>query len=119
VPLPPPQPAPPRRPRPPHTYPTPRAPPPPTGAALPSRCRDGVCIYFEKQHKKAKNEPTISQQVGEVRVRPWKREAAARRDKRHSASGEAVVAWMGRERVVGKWVSQSAATKERGGEASA
>ena len=65
------------------------------------------------------NEPTISQQVGEVRVRPWKREAAARRDKRHSASGEAVVAWMGRERVVGKWVSQSAATKERGGEASA
>jgi len=81
------------------------------------RCRDGVCISFEKQHKKAKNEPTISQQVGEGRVRPWKREAAAQRDKRHAASGEAVVASMVGERGVGKWASKSAATKEKAGEA--
>ena len=96
--------------------PRPAPPSPPTGVALPSGCRDGACISFEKQHKKAKHEPTISQQVGEGRVRLWKREheAAARRDKLHSASGEAVVASMGGERVVGKWVSQLAAMKERG-----
>jgi hypothetical protein len=49
------------------------------------------------------------------RFRPWKREAVAERDKRHSASGEAVLVSMGGEGVVGKWATPSAVTKERGG----
>ncbi len=50
------------------------------------------------------------------RFRPWKQEAVAECNKRHSASGEAVVALMGREGVVGKWASRLAVTKERGEE---
>ncbi len=53
--------------------------------------------------------------MGGGRVRPWKQEAVAERNKWHSVSGEAVVALMGGEGVVGKWASRSAVTKERGG----
>ena len=76
----------------------------------------GYIFLLRNSIKKAKHEPSISQQVGEGGVRSWKHKGAAQRDKRHSASGEAVVALIGGERVVGKWVSRLVAMKERGGE---